>query len=354
VSDEVLEHRRSTGAVPVFSASGSFDTGTGVGRTGRAVGVPYDTFQAVEDGVVASRAGRMVQRTTRLGSSITEADGSPPPFCPACATLTSAVTPVDRRSDYPTARPQRGGGPAASALAVVLAALVQWRGQKAGVTLVAIDGYGASGKSTLAESLRAATDASVVHIDDFFVPTDRDARGPMRTPQSRGADLSREVPDRVLRSYYDVARLRVQALEPLLAGREAVFRPFDWTSGTASDDTARVAPDDLVLLEGVYSAAPELADLVCRAIYVDTPAPDRLRRLRATVAPEDWDDEWLQAEKAYFTRERPRRSFDLVVPGTDDELPPAPPCQGVLVEREPWRDASTSGVPGAGRRLSST
>ena len=54
------------------------------------------------------------------------------------------------------------------------------------------------------------------------------------------------------------------------------------------------------MLEGVFSASPELADLVDRSVFVDTPEPERLRRLHARVTPEEWDTDWLAAEQAYF------------------------------------------------------
>ena len=135
-----------------------------------------------------------------------------------------------------------------------------------------------------------------------------------------------------------MARMRAEALEPLRAGREAVFRPYDWDAGAVSRARTRVAPSDLVLLEGVYSGAPELGDLVDRAICVDTPEPERLRRLRGRIAPEDWDYEWLAAEQEYFAGVRPLHSFDLVIGGTGD-LSPGP--QGAC-------------APDGGRRTSSS
>jgi len=215
-------------------------------------------------------------------------------------------TPVGSQHDDPVARRLGRGRAAGSVLDVALAALSLWRAGLPGVVVVAIDGHGASGKSTLAESLRTASGGCVVHTDDFFLPS-----GPVRETE------------RSLGSFYDLNRLRVEALEPLRAGQEAVFHPFDWSSGTVSGTTTHVAPHDLVLLEGVCSGAPELADLVDQAMYVETPEPERLRRLRGSVAPEDWDNEWLQAEKAYFAGARPPSSFDLVVPGTG-AVPPAP------------------------------
>jgi uridine kinase len=199
-------------------------------------------------------------------------------------------------------------------LGAAAGALARWRSTSEGVSLVAVDGHGASGKSTIAEHLRAMTGASLVHTDDFYVPVEP------------GSDR------RGIGSHYDVGRLRTEALEPLRAGREAVFRSYDWDSGAVTGSLTHVAPNALVIVEGVYSATPELADLVDKAIYVDTPEPERLARLEKRVSPEDWDAEWLVAEKEYFTATRPMDSFDLVIRGsaTDPRCPrdARAPCEG--------------------------
>ena len=196
-----------------------------------------------------------------------------------------------------------------------LDALMLWRGAGGGVTVVAIDGHGASGKSTIAEILAEMTGASVLHTDDFFVPSGRQGPGAGSTGPDRdyGVPSGERWPS--LGSYFDLVRLRAEALEPLRAGRAAVFRAFDWDLGRVSGEPSLVEPNDLVLLEGVYSSAPELGRLIDRAIYIDTAEPERLRRLGERVAPEDWDEQWLQAEKEYFARARRIESFDLVIPG---------------------------------------
>jgi len=58
-------------------------------------------------------------------------------------------------------------------------------------------------------------------------------------------------------------------------------------------------------------------------VFVHTPEAERLRRLRRLVTPEEWDEDWLAAEQAYFGLARPRSSFDLVVPGTGPFRPVA-------------------------------
>ncbi len=190
------------------------------------------------------------------------------------------------------------GDPWPAAAAGVISAAAGWREAAPGLLVVAIDGHGGSGKSTIAAAVAAATGAALVHTDDFF--------------QAAGAPRGVQRP---LESYYEWRRLRAQALEPLRTRCRASFRRFDWDRGSGLDGVVTVDPTDLIVVEGVFSASPELADQVDRAVFVDTPEPERLRRLRGRVAPEEWDDEWLLAEQAYFRLTRPPSSFDLIVSG---------------------------------------
>jgi uridine kinase len=195
--------------------------------------------------------------------------------------------------------PGCGSGEPWPAAARLIGAAARWREAAPGMLVLAIDGHGGSGKSTIAAALAGAAGAALVHTDDFFRSADP-ARGEQRP----------------LESYYDWRRLRAEALEPLRARRGASFRRFDWDRGSGLDGTVSVEPAGLIVVEGVFSSSPELADHVDRAVFVDTPEPERLRRLRGRVAPEEWDDEWLRAEQAYFRLIRPPSSFDLTVPGT--------------------------------------
>jgi uridine kinase len=186
----------------------------------------------------------------------------------------------------------------AAAARQVITRIAAWRAGCSlgpGVLVVAVDGYGASGKSTIAGLVTGRTGAALVHTDDFF--------------------LSPPAPPGAIEGYYDWRRLQAEALRPLLAGRTASFRRFDWERGRPGE-LATVTPSSLILVEGVSSAGPALADLVHACVFVDTPAGERLRRLRCRVKPGEWDDDWLAAERAYFGVTRPPSSFDLIVPGS--------------------------------------
>jgi uridine kinase len=171
----------------------------------------------------------------------------------------------------PGATPATASGAYASARLIV-AAVRGWQARSPGGIVVAIDGHGAAGKTTLADAAARELGAEVLHTDDHFHP----ARA--------GSD------SRPMAQYYDWERLRTAILPAL----------------------ARAASP--LLIEGVSSACPALADLVTHAVYVDTPEPERIERLRTRITDEEWDQEWLAAERAYFAR-RPPSSFDLVVPG---------------------------------------
>ena len=75
-------------------------------------------------------------------------------------------------------------------------------------------------------------------------------------------------------------------------------------------------PTKVILFEGLFSACPELADLVDLAVLIDVSIDDRHARLAARD-PKDWLDRWHMrwdaVEEYYFTSVRPRGSFDLVV-----------------------------------------
>jgi uridine kinase len=191
--------------------------------------------------------------------------------------------------------PSRNSGdpaPAAAAARQVIDAAARWRAAHTGL-VIAIDGHGAAGKSTIAGIVADLTGAALVRTDDYFI----EAAGPAPGENPGGPGLA-------IARYYDWDRLRAEALEPLRAEAPGPLR-----AGPAA------LPSSLIVVEGVTSAAPAFSDLVDRSVFVDTPLQERMLRLRARVRPEDWDDDWLVAEQAYFDQVRPLPSFDLVVSG---------------------------------------
>ena len=130
-----------------------------------------------------------------------------------------------------------------------------------GPVVVALDGRSGAGKSTLASALALRRSATVVPGDDFYSSTMAvlDAAALERLSDA-------DVADQVL----DWRRLREQALAPLARGEPARYPPYDWQAGDGRlGRPVELVPSDLVIVEGVYSARPELADLVDLAVLVD-------------------------------------------------------------------------------------
>jgi len=187
-------------------------------------------------------------------------------------------------------------------LAVVVGA---FRGLVAGdVVVVALDGFSGSGKTTLARRLVERLGGVVVEGDDFYRVMDDAVRWDLDPSQGVGR-------------YFDWERLRDEALVPLRCGRAASYSPFDWAAGGGlCPRTVTVGPSSVIVVDGVYSARPELSALVDLAVLVSTSQQVRDER----VADRDhgnqrWHSRWAAAEQYYFANVRPPESFDLVVDG---------------------------------------
>ena len=179
-----------------------------------------------------------------------------------------------------------------------------------GFALVSIDGPGGSGKSTLAtelgKSLGRTKRITVVHGDDFYRPMpaeDRLLLGP-----ADGYD-----------QYFDWQRLRDQVLIPLASGKAGQYQRYDWLTGAlAVGELHHVPRSGVVIVEGVYTARPELAGYYDLTVWVDTPREICMRRLGERGhdhGPGNWGERWRAAEEHYLAATRPVSRLDLTVRG---------------------------------------
>lgn len=166
-----------------------------------------------------------------------------------------------------------------------------------GTRWVAVDGFGAAGKSTLARRIAAALrGASVVAVDDF-ARADR-------------PDWHRDLFTRAV-------------VEPLLAGRPARYQRWDLLTDTGLD-RVEVPPGRPVVVEGVSAADARLPvpwDLV---LWVEVSEEVRRARIAARDDPAllvRWQREWWPSEEAYAASQRPWERADAVVVGPEAVLP---------------------------------
>lgn len=166
--------------------------------------------------------------------------------------------------------------------------------------VVALDGPSGAGKSTLALALAARLDATVLEGDDFF---------------AGGVEIRGDSPEQRAADCIDWRRQRA-VLEALRADGEARYFAFDWDAfdGRLRATATTVVARDVVLLEGVYAARPELRDLVDLAVLLRIDDALRTARLLAregSIGP--WERQWHQAEAWYFEHAAPAERFDLVI-----------------------------------------
>ena len=177
--------------------------------------------------------------------------------------------------------------------------------ERPGPILVALDGRSAAGKSTLAAVVAPLVGAAVIDGDDFYSGGDAETWDAMSAAEkaSHCIDWRRQRP----------------VLEKLARGETASWRPYDWEEddGSLADDPVTCDPAPVIILDGAYSARPELADLFHLRVLLDVPADLRKKRLVQREGDghrEDWNRRWHDAEQWYFSEVMPRESFGLVVP----------------------------------------
>lgn len=165
----------------------------------------------------------------------------------------------------------------------------------AGMTtkIVAIDGPGGAGKSSLAARLATALGgAQVVHTDDFASWDDPLDWWP---------------------------RLLDEALKPLARDEPARYRRSSWGNGER-EEWVEIAPAEYVILEGVSASRDAFRPFLAYSIWIDTPRDLRLRRglqRDGEAARAQWEA-WMAEEDEYVARERPRERADVTLPGDRD------------------------------------
>lgn len=178
--------------------------------------------------------------------------------------------------------------------------------------LVAIDGVGASGKSTFAEELARRVHSRpvlVLHVDDFFNPSEvRHARG---RHSSEGFWLDA----------YNYAALVSWALEPLGADGDGVIRTssFDRETGRTTKPEGRlIPPDALVLVEGTFLHRDELVPFWDHSLFLDVPFRETERRMAerdglTADTVHELMDRYTGAQRIYFAAARPWERASSVV-----------------------------------------
>ena len=155
--------------------------------------------------------------------------------------------------------------------------------------LVAVDGPSGAGKTTLAAAVAQALGAPTIHMDDLY-------------PGWDGLAASTE-------------RVGEWVVEPLLAGRPARYRRWDW--GAHEYAEWHSAAGDVVVLEGCGSGALPAGAYLSVLVWVDAEAGARRARgiARDPGYAEYWD-RWAAQEQDLYAADGTRARADLVLDTT--------------------------------------
>lgn len=180
-----------------------------------------------------------------------------------------------------------------------LAATIRARAKDCGRIFVAVDGPGASGKSTFAQHLAASIQgACIVHIDDFYLPSGlRSERVGCTGP------------------LFDLPRLAREVTMPGSEGKAIRYQRYDWASDALAEWT--IVPESTpLILEGVFCLAAELREAYTYKVWCRADPDLRLARGLARDGEEArsrWVDLWMPAEAEYESREKPKEDADLIL-----------------------------------------
>lgn len=166
-----------------------------------------------------------------------------------------------------------------------------------GKVLIAIEGFGGSGKSTMAKQLKIALqDAYIVGIDDFIV-------------KAKLAEPSWD------RGVFDHERLEKQVLIPATTGDDVMYQKLIWTSDSLSEPVTAPRVRYLIV-EGISSYHPSIAKYYDFKIWIDTPIKLAKERGHARDGGNEnaqhWDL-WAENDLKYQQKYRPEQIADFII-----------------------------------------
>ncbi len=152
--------------------------------------------------------------------------------------------------------------------------------------LIAIDGNCGSGKTTLGIYLAENLNASLFHMDDFFLQ-----------PQQRTKERLAEPGGNV-----DYERFRDEVLNHIADTSGVTYQPFSCKEWKLTD-AVTIPYHDIVIVEGTYSHHPYFKDSYDVTIFLEISSEEQKKRIIARDGETIWpmfENKWIPMENSYF------------------------------------------------------
>lgn len=167
--------------------------------------------------------------------------------------------------------------------------------------LVAIDGRGGSGKSTLVKQiLKNSLGYKILEVDWFPC-------------------LPKEYPFHALGTQTRVSmeRLKKEALIPLRDGKAATFKQhYWWKQDKRPPNNLNIEPGGTVIVDGCYSLHQDIRDFMDFSIWVACDPEEGVKRAVARDGEDVrmvWEQVYFKNEQAYVLSHRPDLYADITV-----------------------------------------
>lgn len=146
--------------------------------------------------------------------------------------------------------------------------------------VLAIDGKCASGKTTLASLLQDKFHASVIHMDDFYLPIDQRKQ--------------------TVAGHMDFSRLIDTVLKHIKNHQDIYYQVFDCRTQSYRED--RLQYNKYYIIEGSYSLHPSLVEYYTDTVVLDVLDDIQQKRLfqRNPLKYQDFIEHWIPLEQDYF------------------------------------------------------
>lgn len=154
--------------------------------------------------------------------------------------------------------------------------------------IIAIDGRCGSGKTTLGEQLKEKLDATLFHMDDFYLQK-----------WQRTSERLKEIGGNV-----DYERFEAEVLEPVKNHHDVMYHRFNHDT-FLPDDGELVHLKDIVIIEGSYATHPYFGHYYDLGVFCDIDKQKQMENIikrEGIIKAKDFKELWIPKEEAYFNK----------------------------------------------------
>lgn len=151
---------------------------------------------------------------------------------------------------------------------------------------IAIEGNSGAGKSTIAKLIKSKYDSNLFHMDDFFL-----------RPEQKTEVRLNEVGGNI-----DYERFNMEVVNGLKSSLEFEYQIYNCQS-LKLDETRRIRPKVLNIIEGVYSMHPLFIDIYDLKIFLEIDEKTQVERIlkrNGDFMLGRFINEWIPMENQYF------------------------------------------------------